>query len=196
MSQLHALDTSTSKQVFVECTDKALKTHDTTIHTKLDTLSATVTGGTAKTLIVGANDINGGTPHRHLTVDGNGRLLTYPYEHPSSWTNTHLQTIITNTATIRAQGILMTSQLLGTGIIHGTHIDARSYKSIRIFGNTLGMSDFYIMGSQDDTDYFVIKNVYPVTGGDFGDYLEDCPPYIKIKANSSETITVHYSMIN
>ena len=49
--------------------------------------------GRLECMIVGANDINGGTPHRHLTVDGNGRLLTYPYEHPNSWTNTYLENI-------------------------------------------------------------------------------------------------------
>ena len=41
MSQIHALDTATSKQVFVECSNKALKTHDPTIHSKLDTLHST-----------------------------------------------------------------------------------------------------------------------------------------------------------
>lgn len=48
-------------------------------------------------LLLASNDINGGTPHRHLTIDGNGRLLTYPYEHPNSWTNVRLETIATNT---------------------------------------------------------------------------------------------------
>ena len=57
----------------------------------------TLTNGTQKTLLVGANDINGGTPHRHLTIDGNGRLLTYPYEHPNSWTNVRLATIAEDT---------------------------------------------------------------------------------------------------
>ena len=48
---------------------------------------------TTQSLLVGSNDINGGAPHRHLTIDGNGRLLTYPYQHPNSWTNTHLTSI-------------------------------------------------------------------------------------------------------
>ena len=49
--------------------------------------------GRLECMMLGANDINGGTPHRHLTVDGNGRLLTYPCEHPNSWTNTYLENI-------------------------------------------------------------------------------------------------------
>ena len=244
MSQIHALDTATSKQVFVECSNKALKTHDPTIHTKLDTLIAhqsvaetkltnlqtindtklsaiqtfldkdsgtnfhntnleahhltthtKLTDGTQKGLVFGANDILGNTP-RCLTVDGNGRLMTYPYEHPSSWTNTHLQSIITNTGIVRAQGILMSAVALGVGATHGTAIDARTYRSIRVYGTTVGAQDFYIMGSQDDTNYYVIKNVFPISSGEFGELLQDCPPYIKIKANGTETITLHYSLIN
>ena len=50
-----------------------------------------------QTLLIASKYINGGTPHRHLTIDGNGRLLTIPYEHPNSWTNVRLATIATNT---------------------------------------------------------------------------------------------------
>ena len=58
---------------------------------------AGITHQNAKPLLIASNDINGGTPHRHLTIDGNGRLLTIPYEHPNSWTNVRLATIATNT---------------------------------------------------------------------------------------------------
>ena len=42
--------------------------------------------------MIGSNDINGGTPHRHLTVDANGRTLTNPL---MTTTNTKLDTINT-----------------------------------------------------------------------------------------------------
>lgn len=35
-------------------------------------------GGKAQVQVVGSNDINGGLPHRHLTIDANGRTLTNP----------------------------------------------------------------------------------------------------------------------
>ncbi len=47
-----------------------------------------------KVLLVASNDINGGTPHRHLTIDSNGRLLSNPL---MTTTNSHLSTIKTNT---------------------------------------------------------------------------------------------------
>ena len=47
-------------------------------------------------LMIGANDTAGGLPHRHATIDGNGRLMTYPYEHPNSWTNVRLEGILLN----------------------------------------------------------------------------------------------------
>tara|TARA_R110000824_G_scaffold242352_3_gene431048 strand:- start:1737 stop:2582 length:846 start_codon:yes stop_codon:yes gene_type:complete len=67
-------------------------THKVDMKTHLEDIKDKLTDGTQKSLVWGANDILGNTP-RCLTVDGNGRLMTYPYEHPSSWTNTHLTDI-------------------------------------------------------------------------------------------------------
>jgi len=178
-------------------------THHTTTHTKLDTLNGSLTDGTQKSLVFGANDIAGNTP-RCLTVDGNGRLMTYPYEHPSSWTNTHLQTnhthlqtIIANTNVSRTNGILLNSVSLPFGTTHITAINASASKHIRVFGTTVGSMDFFLMGSQDDTNYFELKNIFPSTSGDYSEYLENCPPYLKVKAGvSTETITLHYSLLN
>lgn len=50
--------------------------------------------GKLQVQVVGSNDINGGTPHRHLTIDGNGRTLTAPL---MTSTNNKLDSIVTNT---------------------------------------------------------------------------------------------------
>jgi len=64
-------------------------------NTHLNNIKNNLTDGTQKTLLVGSNDINGGTPHRHLTVDANGRLLTIPL---MTTTNNKLTDIVNNTA--------------------------------------------------------------------------------------------------
>tara|TARA_R110000744_G_scaffold37086_4_gene85278 strand:+ start:203 stop:727 length:525 start_codon:yes stop_codon:yes gene_type:complete len=151
--------------------------------------------GKMTSLIFGANDTLGNTP-RCLTVDGNGRLLTYPYEHPSSWTNTHLQSIITNTAINRSSGALMTNEILSGSSIFGTNIDCRNFKNLRIYGLNLSGHSFFILGSQDDTNYFELEEIYPNSNFNFSKDIINAPPYIKIKSGMGETFTLHYSLIN
>lgn len=55
-----------------------LELNTDTLEAKIQTTNDTLTDGTQKTLLIGSNDILGNTPHRHLTVDANGRLLTIP----------------------------------------------------------------------------------------------------------------------
>ena len=162
----------------------------------LEKLKTQQTNGTQKTLLVGANDINGGTPHRHLTVDGNGRLLTIPYEHPSSWTNTHLTSIRDNTAISRTQGILFTNEAFLGSTTHASNIDCRTKKSIRVFGSTSTTDEFYIVGSQDDTNYYRILSITPNMDLSFSGYIENAPPYIKVKSGNAISITLHYSLLN
>ena len=64
-------------------------------NTHLNNIKTNLTDGSQKTLLVGSNDILGGTPHRHLTVDANGRLLTIPL---MTTTNNKLTDIVNNTA--------------------------------------------------------------------------------------------------
>ena len=139
--------------------------------------------------MVGSSSNAGGAPNYHTVVDSNGRM--WVKEH-------HASTIANNTQINRAQGILMSAVSLGVGATHGTAIDCRSYKNIRLYGTTAGSQDFYVLGSQDDTTYYVIKNVFPLPTGtrDWDAHFQDAPPYIKIMANGTETITTHYSLIN
>lgn len=64
-------------------------------NTHLNNIKTNLTDGSQKTLLFGSNDILGGTPHRALTVDANGRLLTIPL---MTTTNNKLTDIANNTA--------------------------------------------------------------------------------------------------
>ena len=119
----------------------------------------TLTNGTQKTLLVGANDINGGTPHRHLTIDGNGRLLTLPYEHPSSWTNVRLATIAENTTPTYEATSVDCSSVAGVGTTSAS-IDMNGKRHLALVieqtatASAGGLSNLRLQYSLDNTNWF------------------------------------------
>lgn len=119
----------------------------------------TLTNGTQKTLLVGANDINGGTPHRHLTIDGNGRLLTYPYEHPSSWTNVRLATIAENTTPTYEATSVDCSSVAGVGTTSAS-IDMNGKRHLALVieqtadSGGFTISNLKLQYSLDNTNWF------------------------------------------
>ena len=112
-----------------------------------------------KTLLLASNDINGGTPHRHLTIDGNGRLLTYPYEHPNSWTNVRLATIATNTTPTYEDTDLDVSALGAVGTSSAS-IDMNAMRHLSLMLNqsaTAGsgaLTNIVLEMSLDNTTWF------------------------------------------
>jgi len=89
-------------------------------------------GGKLQVQIVGSNDINGGTPHRHLTIDSNGRTLTNPI---MTATNNILNTITTNTSRVRSS--VHTTNVAGipadtAGTTYDLGADYYKYKVLRI----------------------------------------------------------------
>jgi hypothetical protein len=97
-NNLHVLQTSTQGKLEIDNNVMAVT------NTKIQDVNTTLTDGTQKTLLIGSNDINGNTPHRHLTVDTNGRLLTIPSmtatNNAIGTTNTKLTTIEGDTTSI------------------------------------------------------------------------------------------------
>lgn len=133
------------------------------ISDNLDSLSTTLTDGSQKTLLVGANDINGGTPHRHLTVDGNGRLLTLPH---LTTTNSRLLTIANNGTPTYENETHSTTGLLAAPGNTATSIDMLGYRNLVIklkMTGDVGMysisDNIYTYFSMDDSDFVIGDNI-------------------------------------
>ena len=101
----------------------------------------------------------------------------------------------------RDSAVLMAGVSLSAGATHGTAIDAREYQHARILGTNLAGNNFQILGSVNNTNYFLQKDILPAhfdSSFTFNELIENCPPYLKIKNSTmggSETFTVHYSLI-
>eukprot|EP00729_Bicosta_minor_P015686 gene15686-27917_t len=135
----------------------------TNIDSDLSAIDTTLTDGTQKTLLVGANDINGGTPHRHLTVDGNGRLLTLPH---LETTNSRLLTIGNNGTPTYENETHSTTGLLTAPGNTATSIDMLNYRNLVIklkMTGDVGMysisDNIYTYFSMDDSDFVIGDNI-------------------------------------
>lgn len=177
------------------------------ISDNLDSLSTTLTDGSQKTLLVGANDINGGTPHRHLTVDGNGRLMTYPYEHPNSWTNVRLATIATHSTPTYEDETHSTTGLLAAPGNTATSIDMLGYRNLVIklrMAGDVGLSsisdNIYTYFSMDDSDFTIGDNInlkeYGMASGNYQGTkrIHDCGfRYVRLYSHNTQgTPTAYY----
>mgnify|MGYP003641676492 CR=1 FL=1 len=81
------------------------------------------TDGRLQVQVVGSSDINGGAPHRHLTIDANGRILTVPL---MTATNNKLAT---KTASEGPDGFAVAVQRLTTSAeLIGAQIGASAIK--------------------------------------------------------------------
>jgi len=121
------------------------------------------TGGVLETLMIGANDINGGTPHRHLTVDGNGRLLTYPYVHPNSWTNTHLASIkdnlnagVVDVHTFHTADTIVGAATLSSGVFTNTRVVGKDKLGLCVSAS-LNHFTVVVYVSNDNTNWIALS---------------------------------------
>jgi len=114
--------------------------------------------GKQSVLLVGSNDINGGTPHRHLTIDSNGRLLTVPL---MTGTNNILTTIdtavdLTNTKLDTIDSVLdniltkngeidtavdLTNTKLDAQATHNTNLLTKATTTNTLLSNSLGSTN-------------------------------------------------------
>lgn len=131
----------------------------------LDSLSATLTGGTQKTLLVGANDVSGGTPHRHLTIDSNGRLKVVTH-YGATIANQVTAVANSNTPTYEDE-THNTANLLSSPSNTGTSIDMLGYRNLviklRMSGDTgLGSinHNIHFYFSLDDSDFTIGDNIH------------------------------------
>lgn len=174
------------------------------ISDNLDSLSTTLTDGSQKTLLVGANDINGGTPHRHLTVDGNGRLLTLPH---LTTTNSRLLTIANNGTPTYENETHSTTGLLAAPGNTATSIDMLGYRNLVIklkMTGDVGMysisDNIYTYFSMDDSDFVIGDNInlkeYGMASGNYQGTkrIHDCGfRYVRLYSHDTQgTPTAYY----
>jgi len=150
--------------------------------------------GTLKTLIIGANDINGGTPHRHLTVDGNGRLLTYPYVHPNSLTNTHLASIkdnlnagVVDVHTFHTSETILGGATLSSGVFTNTRVVGKDKLGLCV---AAAANDFHVVVyvSNDNSNWIAVSTHYAVANG-VHQALTNAFKYYKLAINNDDPTT-------
>lgn len=134
------------------------------ISDNLDALDSTLTDGSQKTLLVGANDVSGGTPHRHLTIDSNGRLKVVTH-YGATIANQVTAVANSNTPTYEDE-THNTANLLSSPSNTGTSIDMLGYRNLviklRMSGDTgLGNinTNIYTYFPLDDADFTIGDNI-------------------------------------
>ena len=168
----------------------------------VDGLETTMTNGTQKTLLLASNDINGGTPHRHLTIDANGRLLTNPH---TATTNAHLVDIKDNhrKAHKTTGEWLATATSIATDAFT-TSLDCSLFKSVRLMGkwSVDTGSGLDVFGSQTESGtYYKIEHMYQETTMESGSAvyyarvkIDHVPNFIKLynATGSISTLELDY----
>lgn len=156
-----------------------------------------------KVHMIGANDVSGGTPHRHATVDAAGRLLTECRITQSPTINGKLDAIAANTPT--------TGEWLASGTLadvsYSTALDCTGFKSLRLLGKSTGsLSSVSVLGSQttDGTYYALpygdgLQNVNIDIAGTPEEHLtatlENCPNFIKLYNHSGSAVVLELDYI-
>tara|TARA_R110002073_G_scaffold158490_1_gene313800 strand:- start:121 stop:801 length:681 start_codon:yes stop_codon:yes gene_type:complete len=123
--------------------------------------------GRLECMILGANDTLGNTP-RHLTIDGNGRTLTIPYENPNSWRTLYLGNIKDNTNILRNVETITNDSAggslggnFGAGIATSS-VDMVAHKHIQfVITGSNTTNSVIIQGSHDNTNFNDVIEVYP-----------------------------------
>ena len=112
-------------------------------------------GGKLQVQVVGSNDISGGTPHRHLTIDANGRTLVNPL---MTTTNTKLDSVVSNTTKSRVVVRLTSVPAISAnsgGTSYDLGADFATYATMKITGdvNMSQPQDLYIQISADNVNW-------------------------------------------
>ena len=110
-------------------------------------------------LMIGSNDTAGGAPHRHLTIDGNGRTHTIARIEQSPTINSKLDAI-TAELTPTYEDTDLTTSAMGAVNTTSSTIDMVGFKNLNILLSqdaTAGegsLSNINIQVSLDDTTWF------------------------------------------
>ncbi len=132
-------------------------------------------------------------------TDGIETLLTN-LDTAQDLTNTKLTQVVSNTsgmsATRNANNSWLSAVSLSAYGQHGTPLDnASTYKSVSILGSSTSGYSAYVMGSHNNVDWFIIKEMYPTSFNmafHFNATVENAPRYITISAGASgDTYTFH-----
>jgi len=199
-------DIATDASTFLKCeTTGALQTSLVGYDDITDVTTAkrllTKNGGLLQTQVVGSNDINGGGPIRHLTIDGNGRVLTYPYEHPNSWTNTYLERIAypqrkTDVINTDSAGASLNSEIGQNE--YTASIDMTEHRHIRIVivcAETV--KELSLWGSNSnglDSTFIKISDIYALSNGGYDTMEKDIMyAFLRVKGNSTGFVGISAS---
>lgn len=148
-------------------------------------------GGKLQVQVVGSNDINGGTPHRHLTIDANGRTLTNPL---MTTTNTHLSNISNNTDKTKTHSTQSSINFADNSTTNSNSVEIKNTNIGIIWKTQVSMlQNPELQVSVDDSNWFTLKSGLSL--GTFnldlsGDYVLvanfDIPfKYVRVSANQS-----------
>ncbi len=220
---IHGIDASTNVAKPIKMTDQKLHIKGSEIETKLDTINTSLgslsvsvgdvnvntdgleglvgTSNTSLSAIEGSVDgIEGliGTTNTTLTaisdsVDGLESLIG-DLDTAQDLTNTKLTALVSASGINRTSSTFMSSVALAANSQHSSSFDASSYKSVRILGSSLNGGSLNIMGSVDNSTWYVLKGMYAQMDDSYYNYSEiinNAPKYITIKnQGSSDTVTI------
>lgn len=216
---LHAIDDTTNAIQSVLLTNRKLNIKSSEIETKLaeiatNTANINVNVGDVE---INVADLEGlqtltnskidaliSANHTDLVAvsdatDGIETLLTN-LDTAQDLTNSNLTQVISNTsgmsATRNANNSWINAQTLSAYGRYGTPLDnASTYKSVSILGTSTSGYSAFVMGSHNNVDWFVIRELYPNSfnaGFHFNATIENAPRYISISAGGSgDTYTFH-----
>ena len=131
---------------------------------------------TSTNLMIGSNDTAGGSPHRHLTIDGNGRTHTIARIEQSPTINSKLDAITTALTPTYENTALTTSSMSAVNSTSSS-IDMLGFKNLNLVvsqvataGNS-SLSNINIEFSLDDTNWFNSQSYISLnevgTGGNY-----------------------------
>jgi len=137
------------------------------------------TEGRLEVQVVGSDDTTGASPHRHLTIDGNGRTHTLARIEQSPTINAKLDGIISNTDKSRIVSRLTSVPSIPAntgGSSYDLGADYGSYKHLKITGDTQDVpaGDMYLQISNDNVNWNFVVGMAFITlngGGNMGFFL-------------------------
>ena len=154
--------------------------------------------------MIGANDVNGGTPHRHATVDAAGRLMAECRITQSPTINAKLDAIAANTPTT---GEWVATSTTINNNNYSTPLDCTGFKALRLLGKSVSsLSSVSVLGSQttDGTYYALpyddgLQSVSIDIAGTPQSHLtatiENCPNFIKLYNHSGSAVVLELGYI-
>lgn len=148
------------------------------------------------TRIVGSNDINGGAPHRYLTVEANGRLLTIPH---MPTTNSRLLDLVNKTPDklTFSSSHSLTIAAGGTQTTPVTDLGADTTPlKIQLAGTTTNTVDVVVQVSNDNVTFYNYKTpMISVVAGEIYAEFDLAFRYYKLEVTDSSGLGATVDLI-